>query len=890
MNTKLNILAAGMLLAAIAAGFAQPVITTQPQDRTNFVGTTATFSVEATGTEPLAYQWQSYLFSAWGDLVDRTNTALVLTNMQTSDAGDYRVVVTNVDGVTNSTPAHLYVVMPATLQFATSSYTVSEAAGSVSLTVQRLNDTSTEVSVDYATADGTATNGLKYTAVSGTLAFAAGETNKTLVVPILNEGFVEGTKNFQVILSNPTRGAVLGTRTIVLVYITDNDTGLRLEYANYSVAEDAGLVMLAVLRGDDGDLPVSVNYTTTDLTAKSGLDYTGVTNTLFFASGERVRTFTVPILVDGLKESSETFRVTLSNPTNQVLGAQKTATVTIVDNDAGVQFQPRNRYWIGENEGALTLTVVRGNDGNAGPFTVDFATADLTATNGVDYTGTNGTLSFAQGEMAKSLTVPIRYDEQPKADRQFKVTLANPTGGTVLGTYSTATVTIMDTAGMRPHRFGAIAVLPDRRVQLTLDGGVHTRFKDYYDLYPIEVSTNLVDWTPLVTLQRTNADTNVLSYADAAATNNAARFYRTPTNHLITPFSVKPTGPYAVGVLSRLLTDPSRRNRYGLSTNSSFMVSVWYPVVSQAARLPGPLLEAQIAQDPFFSEQLNIAGFPGANFVDRMPQLVGYALPDAPCATNLAPYPLLVCSPMGYGWRASLAEKAANFASHGYIVVVSDPTEGIATVFPDGTYLKLPHANYSWTEAAFQDRVRDLTFILDELTRWNGDDVVFAGRLDLAKVATMGTCWGYAPAAEFCRSDPRCKAAILVSCSPDRWPSFGDTTPVPELNQFGLEKPSLVVYGDYAGAVDNYHWLFDKAAKDAIAFEIQGAANGGWYATILAMDFYSLVEPYRLATGREGSRAIAAYGLWFLNKYLKGSSEPMPPLADYPRILGFKQK
>src|ERR1035437_5031244 len=353
MNTKLNILAAGMLLAAIAAGFAQPVITTQPQDRTNFVGTTATFSVEATGTEPLAYQWQSYLFSAWGDLVDRTNTALVLTNMQTSDAGDYRVVVTNVDGVTNSTPAHLYVVMPATLQFATSSYTVSEAAGSVSLTVQRLNDTSTEVSVDYATADGTATNGLKYTAVSGTLAFAAGETNKTLVVPILNEGFVEGTKNFQVILSNPTRGAVLGTRTIVLVYITDNDTGLRLEYANYSVAEDAGLVMLAVLRGDDGDLPVSVNYTTTDLTAKSGLDYTGVTNTLFFASGERVRTFTVPILVDGLKESSETFRVTLSNPTNQGLVAQKTATVTIVDNDAGVQFQPRNRYWIGENEGAL---------------------------------------------------------------------------------------------------------------------------------------------------------------------------------------------------------------------------------------------------------------------------------------------------------------------------------------------------------------------------------------------------------------------------------------------------------------------------------------------------------------------------------------------------------
>jgi len=59
-------------------------------------------------------------------------------------------------------------------------------AGTVTLTVQRTNDLSSEVSVDYATADGTATNGLKYTATNGTLAFAPGETNKTIVVPILN--------------------------------------------------------------------------------------------------------------------------------------------------------------------------------------------------------------------------------------------------------------------------------------------------------------------------------------------------------------------------------------------------------------------------------------------------------------------------------------------------------------------------------------------------------------------------------------------------------------------------------------------------------------------------------------------------------------------------------
>ncbi len=89
-----------------------------------------------------------------------------------------------------------------TFQFSATTYTVVEDAGTVVLNVQRWGDTDTVVSVDYATANGTATNGLKYTAVSGTLAFGSGETNKDIVVPILNEGFVEGTQTFTVSLTN----------------------------------------------------------------------------------------------------------------------------------------------------------------------------------------------------------------------------------------------------------------------------------------------------------------------------------------------------------------------------------------------------------------------------------------------------------------------------------------------------------------------------------------------------------------------------------------------------------------------------------------------------------------------------------------------------------------
>ena len=108
-------LALGLLLAGIGPALGQPSITNQPQSCTNGVGTTATFTVTATGTEPLAYQWQKqdYLLNIT-DLAGCTNATLVLTNVQTSQAGYYRVVVTNADGAITSAVATLTVPLPPT--------------------------------------------------------------------------------------------------------------------------------------------------------------------------------------------------------------------------------------------------------------------------------------------------------------------------------------------------------------------------------------------------------------------------------------------------------------------------------------------------------------------------------------------------------------------------------------------------------------------------------------------------------------------------------------------------------------------------------------------------------------------------------------------------------
>ena len=109
------------------------------------------------------------------------------------------------------------------LAFTQTTPVVQEDVTSLTLTVQRTGDTSGAVTVDYATANGSASERSDYTTAVGTLRFAAGETAKTLDVLVNEDSFVEGNETFTVALSNPTGGATLSCLTAVAtVQITDD--------------------------------------------------------------------------------------------------------------------------------------------------------------------------------------------------------------------------------------------------------------------------------------------------------------------------------------------------------------------------------------------------------------------------------------------------------------------------------------------------------------------------------------------------------------------------------------------------------------------------------------------------------------------------------------------
>jgi hypothetical protein len=204
------------------------------------------------------------------------------------------------------------------VQFSASVYNATEDMPHAAFWVQRASELQSVVSVDvFTTTNGTAAAGGDYQPISTVLTFLAGETNKAVIVPILNDGAVESIKTFQVALTNASGGAVLGPRSSATVRITDNDGGLQLELANYLVNEDAGTLQVRILRRDDGNFPVSVDYATSNLTAVAGQDYVATEGTLTFAAGETLKPVTFTLINDAEWESNKTFRISLSNPSGE---------------------------------------------------------------------------------------------------------------------------------------------------------------------------------------------------------------------------------------------------------------------------------------------------------------------------------------------------------------------------------------------------------------------------------------------------------------------------------------------------------------------------------------------------------------------------------------------
>lgn len=361
-----------------------------------------------------------------------------------------------------------------------------------------------------------------------------------------------------------------------------------------------------------------------------------------------------------------------------------------------------------------------------------------------------------------------------------------------------------------PHHFAGLTPQADSSVLLQLGGNAPVSARNYLDLFPIETSNDLLEWQPLTVVLRTNRLTEPPRYWHVASTAGTARFYRTPTNHLVTPLPL-PDGPRRVGVFSRLLTDAARTNRY-VKTNNSFVVKVWHPAQAAAGVLPASYVDPKIA------------ALGGAFCVSANTRAMRtHALPGAPVVATEASWPVLLYSHGHQTLATENTRRLENLASHGFVVIGMDHVDCFATVFPDGRLFRgvqLPNLGVgdAATKVVVMDRLADIRFVLDELERWNAGDPLLQGRLDLERVGILGFSFGGATAAAACAMEPRLKAGLSLD-------GGGPDIPLPVPNG-----PFLILGGGDSDTFmqplrNAFRSLFDTLARNAWWIQLKDSSH-----------------------------------------------------------------
>jgi uncharacterized delta-60 repeat protein/uncharacterized repeat protein (TIGR01451 family) len=352
--------------------------------------------------------------------------------------------------------------LPGQFMFGQTNYVVNEGAGALPVTIVRTNGQSGAVSVGFRTVPGTATPGVKYVTTNGVLSFADGQTNQTFTVPIIDNNIADGNLSFSLVISNATGGANIIGPTNVPVTIIDNETGFLFASPAYVIPETGGAVSLTVLRQGATNGSSSIQYATTNalvittnivggvtnvstnLGAIAGINYVGITNTLNFTNGETIKSFSVQVLHDTNVTGDLPFNVNLFNPQAPAqLVSPSSATVVVLDSEAGFFFT-NSVFGTLKSATNIVVTVVRSN-ANTGLVTVGYATSDGTATNGIDYNGVSGALTFSNGVAFQSFSVPLINNKIVQSDRYFNVFLTNAAPTNIASVLSPSTAQVFIT-------------------------------------------------------------------------------------------------------------------------------------------------------------------------------------------------------------------------------------------------------------------------------------------------------------------------------------------------------------------------------------------------------------------------------------------------------------
>ena len=197
--------------------------------------------------------------------------------------------------------------------------------------------------------------------------------------------------------------------------------------ASYTAAAGATAAVITLVRTGDTSTTGSVAFATKDGTATNGVDYVSTTGTVAFAAGITAGSFTVTLLTNTARNITGTVNLHLFNPSEVTLGSPAQAVLNIpAQGPPQLAFRLTEQF-VYRRAGKAVVSVVRFGD-SSGSASVNYATSDGTATNGVHYRAAAGTLVFFPGDTTKTFSFPIIDHHVFDSNHTVNVTLTNPTG------------------------------------------------------------------------------------------------------------------------------------------------------------------------------------------------------------------------------------------------------------------------------------------------------------------------------------------------------------------------------------------------------------------------------------------------------------------------------
>jgi len=351
---------------------------------------------------------------------------------------------TDSQGNTSEFSACAAVTTPATPSISISDPQVTEGnAGTTTMTFNLFLSaaSASTVTVNAATANGTANAGSDYTTASNTVTFNPGETTKPFNVTVSGDVTPEADETVLVNLTAATN-AVIGDNQGAGT-IKNDDALSALTINDVSLAEgNAGTTSFdfTVTLTPASAFPVTVNFATADGTAVVGSDYQPASGSLTFTPGQTSKTVSVLVTGDVTTEPNETFFVNLFNPGNaSISDAQGLGTINNDDANPSITINDPSLVEGNAGTNSMVFTITMSNPSSS-TISVPFSLADGSANVGSDYQTNSGSFTVIPGAITAQLSIGIIGDTNVEPDETFFVNLGATAGATVTDSQGVGTI------------------------------------------------------------------------------------------------------------------------------------------------------------------------------------------------------------------------------------------------------------------------------------------------------------------------------------------------------------------------------------------------------------------------------------------------------------------